>query len=161
LSIYRPEQDWPRFVPVDKIFVSIYDRKLGQTYGEVSDISSSGACIAADREYEADSTVLLRLSLHDQPDAFIIQAQVVWCRAEENNGHAYAYGVKFCITEDEQQKTLESILKGSELKLANRTNGEGKEPTNGDSPKVKSRKAAERDVDDILSELAEDLDLQS
>jgi Tfp pilus assembly protein PilZ len=127
LSIYHPEKNWPRFVPVDKIVVSIYDRKLGQSYGEVSDISSAGAVISADREYEAESTVLLRLSLHDQPDAFITQAKVVWCRSEENNGHAFAYGVKFCITEDKQRESLESILNGSELKLASRSNGE--EPT--------------------------------
>ncbi len=158
MSIYRPEQDWPRFVPVDKIFVSIYDRKLGQTYGEVSDISSSGACIAADREYESDSTVLLRLSMHDQPDAFIIQAEVVWCRAEENNGHAFAYGVKFCITEDEQRKTLESILGGSELKLAKRPNGEGEEPTNGDAPEAQNGDGA-NPLAEVLRELGDDLDL--
>ncbi len=47
---------------------------------------------------------------------------------EENNGHAFAYGVKFCITEDEQRKTLESILGGSELKLANVPTGKVKSP---------------------------------
>jgi hypothetical protein len=144
VSIYRPERDWPRYVPVDKILVSVYDRELGQAYGEVSNVSNLGACISADRLFEPDSTVLLRISFHHQPDAFVTQAEIVWSRnvSPPHDEYPHAHGVRFRFNEKGQPALLQEILESADFKLA----------CQSDSEKEASS------LDDLVNDLTDDLD---
>lgn len=126
MSVYRPERDWPRYVPVAKILVSVFDRNSGQVYGEVTNISTSGACIAANRHFAPDTKVLLRISFHHQRDPFVTQAEVVWSRNEPSGGLSHAHGVKFSFNEDEQQAILTGILESPDFKLEFPENGDNK-----------------------------------
>lgn len=144
MSIYRPERDWPRYVPVDKILVSVYDREMGQAYGEVSDVSTLGACISADRHFEPDSTVLLRISFHHQPDAFVTQAEIVWSRDEPNDEYPHAHGVRFRFSESDQRRLLQDILESADFKLA--------------CPSDDEEKNVIGSLDELVNELTDDLD---
>ena len=142
MSKYRPEHDWPRFVPVNKILVSIVGRDMGKARGEVTNISESGACIAADRSFQEDETVLLRINFYNQPDTFVTQAEIAWSREEENQEYINLHGVKFCLNEEIQRERLKSILNCPDFKLA--------KPA--DNP---SKDAAE--LDELVTELSDDL----
>lgn len=144
MSIYRPERDWPRYVPVNKILVSVYDRKMGHAYGEVTNISSSGACITADSHFEPDTTVLLRISFHDQPDAFVTQAEVVWSREAPKAAHPFAHGVRFRFNEEAQRCNLKGILESPGFRLEGPTEGEPH--------------GSHGALDKLMVELTEDLD---
>lgn len=146
MSIYRPERDWPRYVPVNKILVSVYDREMGQAYGEVSNVSNAGACISADRHFEPDSTVLLRISFHHQPDAFVTQAEIVWSRnvSPAPDEYPYAHGVRFRFSEKDQPAILKEILESTDFKLACPSGNEDEKETSS--------------LDDLVNDLTDDLD---
>jgi Tfp pilus assembly protein PilZ len=131
-------------VPVDKILVSVYDREMGQAYGEVSNVSNTGACISADRHFEPDTTVLLRISFHHQPDAFVTQAEIVWSRNEPKDDYPHAHGVRFRFSEEGQPALLKEILESTDFTLACRSDKEEKKEAGS--------------LDDLVNDLTDDLD---
>jgi hypothetical protein len=129
---------------VDKILVSVYDREMGQAYGEVSNVANAGACISADRHFEPDTTVLLRISFHHQPDAFVTQAEIVWSRHEPNDEYPHAHGVRFRFSEKGQAALLKEILESTDFKLACPSDNEDEKQAGS--------------LDDLVNDLTDDLD---
>lgn len=117
MSKYRPERDLPRFVPVNKILVSIIGRNMEKARGEVTHISEIGACILADRTFQKDEIVLLRINFYNQPDTFVTQAEIGWSREVEHPEYSKALGVRFCLSEERQQERLKGILNCPDFKL--------------------------------------------
>lgn len=142
MSIYRPERDWPRYAPVNKILVSVIDRNLGRGYGEIHNISESGACFIVEKHFEPDSTVLLRLAFHNEPELFVVEAEIVWSRRRDDAEYPFAHGVKFRF-DDEQRRQLKDLLESRYFKL--------------DTPHTGKTSGAGA-LDDLMHELTDDLD---
>jgi hypothetical protein len=143
LSKYRPEQDWPRLVPRDKITVSIHQRNIGQTYGVLGDISDLGATIVTEIRLEPSTVVLLRIAFRNVPDGFVTQGEIVWTREASGSSKAFTHGVIFSLSEEEHRAQLREILDSDDFKLAHP----------GDSASASSG-----GLDKMLVDLTEDLD---
>ena len=118
MSKYRPERDWPRLVPLNKTTVSIHEKKIGQIFGVLGDISDLGASIIVDAHIESNTLVLLRIGFRNLPDSFVTEAQVIWTRQEPGSTSTFTHGVIFCLTEEAQRSQLRTILDSKDFKLA-------------------------------------------
>ena len=142
MSLYRPEREWPRYVPTNKILVSVFDRELGRSYGEISSISETGACFIVEQHFEPDSVVLLRIAFHNQPELFVVEAEIVWSRRREDAEYPFAHGAKFRLDE-ERHRRLQEILRSPHFEL--------------DAPS-EAGTAGGNAMEELMHELTDDLD---
>jgi len=125
LAKYRPKDFLSRLVPQNRATVSIYNRESGHAYGLVTNLSEQGACIDTGAHFEPGTTVLLRIRFSSEGDPFVIEAEIVWSREQDNSAkpHSFRHGVKFCFTADEQRSILKSVLPRFSSPVPARTEG--------------------------------------
>lgn len=122
--------------------VSIFAPDGAQAYGVIANISEGGAQVAAGVLFEPESRVLLRIGF-DPDEPFSTSADIVWMRDESDDKHksSYVYGVRFLITDPEQQQRLREIL----------------ESPNFQQPTIPGHEPTKSNLDNMMDELGDEL----
>ena len=134
MSKYLANRKFPRLVPQNSIPVAIHDGQHGQAFGLITDISEAGCSFDTGGSYAAGSTMLLRISFDREVEPFVTEAKVVWSKQQEGSKSGFVHGVKFSRLEEEQLKTLYSILQRPEFGVVFRPSSPVAEETNEQTP---------------------------
>lgn len=134
MSKYLANRKFPRLVPQNSIPVAIHDSQHGQAFGLITDISEAGCSFDTGVSYAAGSTMLLRISFDRDVEPFVTEAKVVWSKQQEGSKSGFVHGVKFSRLEEEQLKTLYSILQRPEFGVVFRPSAPAAEESNAQTP---------------------------
>ena len=134
MSKYLANRKFPRLVPQNSIPVAIHEGQHGQAFGLITDISEAGCSFDTGVSYAAGSTMLLRISFDRDLEPFVTEAKVVWSKQQEGSNSGFVHGVRFSRLEEEQLKTLYTILQRPEFGVVFRPSALAGEESNEQTP---------------------------
>ena len=103
-----------RIKPQHAATAAVFRDSQPLTYGVVTNLSVSGACIVTDSRLDPGSDVDLKLSFYQQPNLYEIGARVVWNRrggaGEKGFEGLQLHGVQFTLSSALQKSRLHTLL---------------------------------------------------
>jgi c-di-GMP-binding flagellar brake protein YcgR len=93
-------------------FISVNEPETGRLIGYLADLTTAGALLVAEKRYQPEQRIRLRLSLpegYSQP-ALEIEARVVWMLPDENPA-LYRVGLQFLTAPPEQVTLLARVIR--------------------------------------------------
>jgi hypothetical protein len=101
-----------RRLPRQAVTVAVRKGETPLTYGVVSNISETGACVLTDKSFPFDTELDLTLSFYRRVELFTFGARIVWARPSPS-GTAIELGMEFKDLTDADRQRLAAVL-GSE-----------------------------------------------
>jgi len=113
-----------RYEPRNYVTVAFHRNNIPFTYGLISNISPTGACVVTTSPMPKDTEVFLKLSFYQHSELFETTARILWCREgsdREKQKHGFQglvfHGVQFLELDDSQKTKLNNMLESSEFDL--------------------------------------------
>ena len=108
-----------RMEPKHAATAAVFRDSQQLTYGVVTNLSVTGACIVTDSQLEPGSNVSLKLSFYQQPNLYEVGARVVWNRrggaGETGFEGLQLHGVQFTLASALQKSRLHALLDGKDF----------------------------------------------